>query len=70
MKSSNQEPKGFFDGFRIIDFVIIYCVADVLATGIISMLTAGTGIWLVVVACCGWWLFIHDIQNDIKNGKR
>lgn len=42
MSSSNQEPKGFFDGFTLWDYFAIFVCSDLISSGLISLL-AGSG---------------------------
>ena len=70
MKSSPEEPKGFFDGFDFWDWLAIYVVSDFGATGIMTLITTGTFSWLLVIAPAFWWLHLFTVRNQIRDGER
>lgn len=71
MSSSPQEPKGFFDGFKVWDFVVIFIVADVMTGSILGILAGTAGaIWTFILGYCCWWLHIYNVKDAIKEGRR
>jgi hypothetical protein len=70
MKSSPEEPKGFFDGFTLWDWFTIWVVSDVGSAGVMALIAGTGGIWSVVAASCLWWLHIYNVRNEIADGRR
>lgn len=70
MQSSPKEPKGFFDGFDIWDWLAIYVCSDLGSTGIILLFTGGNGIWYLVIAWCLWWIHIYNVKTQIEQGTK
>lgn len=70
MQSSPKEPKSFFDGFTIWDWLTIWIVSDVASTGIMALIAGTGGFWSIVAASCLWWIHIYNVQNEIRDGKR
>jgi hypothetical protein len=70
MKSSPEEPKGFFDGFTLWDWLAIWVVSDVSSASIMAIVAGTGGGWGLVLAACLWWLHLFNVRNDIRDGTR
>jgi len=69
MKSIND----FFEGFTLIDFFIIFVVADVSRAAIFSILVGPSIFWGLLylsLAVALWKFHIWLVKNQIKNGMR
>ena len=71
MPSLHTEPKGFFYGFTVWDFFVIFVVSD-LASGAIMQLLSGNlaAIFLLILPVALWWLHIYNVEREIKEGIR
>jgi hypothetical protein len=70
MESLPKEPKGFFDGFTLWDWFIIWVTSDLGSTGLVLFFTGGNGFWYLVLAWGLWWLHIYNLEEAIKRGER
>jgi hypothetical protein len=77
MKFSEKEPdqsgpdqSGEPRSFRFFDYIVIYVISETSSTAIISMMTGGSGVWLLLFAYCAWWFHIWNVKNDIAKGIR
>lgn len=72
MKFSENEPEqsGEPRELNFFDYVVIYLVADVASSGIITLLAGGGLPWSLLFAYCAWWLHVWRVKKDIESGRR